>query len=151
MRGIIIATVVLAHCVSSAQISGQMDERDPIVAASMVLSSAYALERFEEFCQDRHPRTATLVSEAREQWMAQHQELIEKAELVYEELLSFEQRTSLRSRRQAENDRIVAAVSEALPAESFEFCTGVNATFQAPEAILTNHEQLVATLENFSP
>lgn len=151
MRRLILVLVLLAQSVATAQISGQMDERDPVVAASMVLSAARALEQFEEFCQSRHPRTAALVTEARGQWMAQHQALYEKAQLVIEELLTFEQRSSLRSRQRADNERIISAVSEAAPAESLQWCSAVNATFQAPEMVLTNHTQLVTTLENFAP
>ncbi|GAB5500060.1 MAG: hypothetical protein PsegKO_23710 [Pseudohongiellaceae bacterium] len=151
MRGLILTVALLSSAMSNAQISGQMDERDPIVAASVVLSSALALEQFEEFCRSRHPRTAALVSDARQQWMDQHQALYLKAQMIYEELLSFEQRSSLRARQQAEHERIVAAVSEAPGAESFEFCSAVNTTFQAPDRMLTNREQLVSTLESFAP
>lgn len=151
MQKLVLISMLLVPVTATAQISGQMDERDPVIAASMVLSSAYALERFESFCESRHPRTASLVSEARQQWMTEHQALYDQALRVYEELLTVEQRNSLRARRQAENDRVVAMVSEATPAQSFEFCSSVNTTFQAPEAVLTNHAQLVATLAEFAP
>lgn len=150
LRKILVVLAVLIPVVGSAQIAGQMDERDPIVAASMVFSSAYALERFEGFCESRHPRTATLVSEARQQWMAEHQELYDQALRVYKELLTAQQINALRSRRQAENDRVVDMINAATPAESFQFCSNVGTTFQAPEAILTDHPLLVATLANFS-
>ena len=142
--------VLLASSSSFGQgISATLDESDPIVAATIVLSTAYVLERLENLCQRLHPATVPAIKTARESWLARHEALYNKAGDIFTAVLSTQQRSQQLSNWTTQSDQIGESLGAATRQESRSWCVEAPDRLSQPEMNIIGRSQVVSTILNY--
>ena len=125
-KTILCLTLAVVFCAGSANgqgISATLDESDPIVASTIVLTTAYFMQRWEAFCQRLHPATVPAIRSAHDDWMVRHEALYVKAGDIFTALLSTSERRQLMARWKEENAEIESRLAAATRQESLNWCT----------------------------
>ena len=142
--------VLLATSSSFGQgISATLNESDPVVAATIVLSTAYVLERLEALCQRLHPATVPALKTAHDAWMARHDAVYNKAGDIFTSVLSTQQRSQLFADWKSQSDQIEEMLGSATRQESREWCAEAPNTFIQPEMNIVERPQVVATILDY--
>lgn len=143
-------SLLLAPGASNSQgISATLDERDPIVASTVLLTTAYFTQRWEAFCQRMHPETVTPIRTARAEWMARHETLHAKAGDIFTALLTTQQRRQMMANWKAENELLESRLAGATRQESRNWCVETPNTFAQPEMNILERSQIAATIRNY--
>ena len=126
-----------------------LDESNPMVAAMVVIGTAYTIERIESYCQRLHPDTAAAVTAAKEGWMARNGSVYERAGGILTAELSQDERNLLFAEMQSEQDRIESMLDAATQEESLAWCTTAPDRFAQPEMNMRGRRALLSAIKNY--
>ena len=126
-----------------------LDESNPMVAAMVVIGTAYTIERIEAYCQRLHPDTAAAVTTAKEAWMARNGSVYERAGGIISAELSQDERNLLFAEMQSEQDRIENMLDAATSEESLAWCTTAPERFEQPEMNMRGRRALLTAIKNY--
>ena len=107
------------------------DESDPLIAAVIVYSASYSIERWESYCASESPQSANAIATARSTWMDSHARLIDKAAAIFRTQYSKEERIQIGVQARLTNDELENKLSAAPDSVRQEWCD------QSPERILS--------------
>ena len=149
MRLFLIASLLLLTGQATAQPA--LDESDPLIAAVIVYSASYSIERWEEYCSSEFPSTAEAVKAARQAWMASHLGLLTKAGDILKSQLSHDERVQVGVQSQLANDELEKKLDAAPMGSRKDWCDQSPQRINAPEMNLHRRTVLVNAIESFAP
>lgn len=148
MRLVLISS--LLALASQAPMQPALDESDPLVAAVIVYSASYSIERWEEFCSSEFPSTSDAVTAAREAWMDSHTELLTKAGDILKSKLSYDERLQVAVQARLTNDELEEKLNAAPMGSRKDWCDQSPQRISAPEMDLRRRTVLVNAIESLA-
>ena len=127
------------------------DESDAVIAAVIVFSASYSIERWEEYCASEFPSTADAVRAARGAWMNTHLGLLTKAGNILKSQLSHDERVQIGVQTQLTNDELEKKLNAAPMGSRKDWCDQSPQRINAPEMNLLRRTVLVNAIESFAP
>jgi hypothetical protein len=127
----------------------QKDERDPVLASITVASTAYTLERMEEWCARRAPSSVAALKQARARWHERHESLISKGGAIVRSKLSQAERASLAAQSKLETDKIIASIEGAGSEYHRKWCADMPAKMTSLQMDLMARPTLVKTITSY--
>lgn len=127
------------------------DESDPLIAAVIVYSTSYAIERWESYCIAEVPSSATSIEISRASWMDSHSNLLSKAAIVLKSQYSKEERVQIAVQARLTNDELENKLSAAPASSRQEWCEQSSRRILAPQMDLNRRQILTHTLQDFTP
>ena len=149
MRLILIAS--LLTLASHAMAQPALDESDPTIAAVIVYSASYSIERWHEYCSSEFPSTADAVTAAREAWMDRHQDLLTRAGDILKSQLSYDERMQIAVQARLTNDELEEKLNAASMGSRKDWCDQSPQRINAPEMDLRRRSVLVNALKALAP
>lgn len=141
--------LVLGLLIPAAQAAAQaLDERDPMTAAVVVYSTSYAIERWESYCAAEYPVFSAAIADARSDWMAAHDALLNKAAALLQSTLTRDERMQIAVQTRLTNDDFEQQLSAAPAETSRQWCEESPARIRADQLNLTRRANLVAALDS---
>ena len=137
----------------TTQVAAQpaLDESDPLIAAVIVYSASYSIERWEKYCSTEFPSTALHVGAARSAWMDTHMDLLRKAGNILKNRLSKDERTQVGVQARLTNDELEQKLNAAPMGVRKDWCDQSPQRIAAPEMDLRRRTVLVTAIENNQP
>ncbi len=148
MRILIVTCLFLAGGLTAAQPAP--DESDPLIAAVIVFSAAYSIERWEEYCASEFPSTAERIKSARQAWMDSHLDLLHKAGSIMKTHYSNDERTMIGVQTQLTNDELVEKLNAAPMGARKDWCDQSPERILAPQMNLHRRTVLVKAIESLA-
>ena len=148
MRLILIATLLALANQASAQPA--LDESDPLIAAVIVYSTSYSIERWEQYCASEFPSTGAQVKAARAVWVDVHMDLLMKAGNILKSQYSDDERTQIGVQARLANDELEEKLSAAPMGARKDWCDQSPQRINAPEMNLLRRNVLVDAIESFA-
>ena len=148
MRLILIASLLALAGQAAAQPAP--DESDPLIAAVIVYSASYSIERWEQYCASEFPSTADAVGAAREAWMDSHLDLLTKAGNILKSQLSHDERVQIGVQTQLANDELEDKLSAAPMSSRKDWCDQSPQRISSPQMNLLRRTVLVNAIEGFA-
>lgn len=127
------------------------DESDPLIAAVVVYSTSYSIERWEGFCATENPVSAPAIASARNEWMDSHAKLLEQAATILQSNYSRDERLQIAVQARMANDELESQLSAASIAERRQWCNESAQRILSPQMDLRRRATLVQAMENASP
>ena len=129
----IFAFVGLLVLASQAVAQVDPDERDPLIAAVIVYSASYSIERWEKYCSSEFPSTAIHIAAARSDWMDSHMDLLQKAGSILKSRLTKDERTQIGVQARLTNDELERKLNAAPMGARKDWCDQSPQRIGAPE------------------
>ena len=149
MRPILIAGFLILASQAIAQPA--LDESDPMIAAVIVYSASYSIERWQEYCASEFPSTADAVTAAREAWMDRHGDLLARAGDILKSQLSYDERMQIAVQARLTNDELEEKLNAAPMGSRKDWCDQSPQRIGAPDMDLRRRTVLVNALEALAP
>lgn len=149
MRTLFIASLLFVASQGFAQPA--LDESDPLIAAVIVYSTSYSIERWEKFCAKENPASATSIAAARESWMDSHGELLTTAGTIFKTRYSKDERLNIAVQARLANDELEGKLTSATAASRKNWCDQSAERILAPQMNLNSRSTLVGALRSFTP
>ncbi len=149
MRFLIIACLLGLAGQTAAQPA--LDESDPLIAAVIVYSTSYSIERWEKFCASEFPSTGDRVKAARAVWVDLHMDLLMKAGTILKSQYSDDERTQIGVQARLANDELEEKLSAAPMGSRKDWCDQSPQRIASPQMDLLRRAVLVNAIESFSP
>lgn len=146
MRLFLIASLLLFTGQAGAQQTP--DESDPLIAAVIVYSASYSIERWEKYCASEFPSTADAVKAAREAWMDSHLDLLTSAGDILKSQLSHDERVQIGVQARLTNDELEKKLNAAPMGSRKDWCAQSPQRINAPEMNLHRRTILVNAIES---
>ncbi len=126
------------------------DERDPLIAAVIVYTASYSIERWQKYCSTEFPSTSLNIAAARSAWMDSHMDLLQMAGSILKSRLTKEERTQVGVQARLTNDDLERKLNAAPMGARKDWCEQSPQRIAAPQMDLHRRTVLVNTLETFS-
>ena len=149
MRTILFASLLAIASPGFAQ--PEPDESDPLIAAVIVYSTSYSIERWESYCAKENPSSATSIAAARESWMASHGDLLTAAGTLFKTRYSRDERMNIAVQARLSNDELESKLASATAASRKSWCDQSAARILSPQMDLNGRTTLVRALRDFRP
>lgn len=127
------------------------DESDPLIAAVILYSASYSIERWESYCATESPASSDAIASARSAWMDSHANLIDKAAVILQTKYSRDERIDIAVQTRLANDELEHQLSAAPKSARREWCYQSPQRILSPELDFNRRSTLVAALQAFSP
>lgn len=127
------------------------DESDPLIAAVIVYSTSYAIERWESYCVAEVPSSATSIETSRTAWMNSHSGLLNKAATILKSQYSKDERTQIAVQARLTNDELENRLGAAPVSSRQEWCEQSPQRILSPQMDLNRRQTLTSALQNFTP
>ena len=147
----IIALVGLLALTIQVGAQPALDESDPLIAAVIVYSASYSIERWDKYCSSEFPSTALAVGAARSSWMDSHMDLLRKAGNILKSRLSKDERTQIGVQARLTNDELEQKLNAAPMGVRKDWCDQSPQRIGAPEMDLWQRTVLVNAIESNQP
>ena len=126
------------------------DESDPRLAAVIVYSTSYSIERWELYCAKESPVSAPAIASARREWMELHMSLLEQAATILHSNYSADERTQIGVQARLANDELENRLSAAPASSRRQWCNESARRILSPEMDLRQRATLVSAIERAS-
>ena len=127
------------------------DESDPLIASVIVYSTAYSIERWEQYCASESPVSAPAIASAREEWLTAHATLLEQAATLLQSNYSRDERLQIAVQARLTNDELESKLSAAAVGSRRQWCNESARRILSPQMDLRRRPTLVAAIEGASP
>lgn len=149
MRALTITACLLMAQQAIAQAAP--DESDPLIAAIVVYSTSYSIERWQNYCAKEHPVSAAAISSARDEWMDSHMPLLQQAASILQSSYSRDERLEIAVQARLTNDELENKLSAAPVASRRQWCNESARRILSPQLDLNQRTTLVNAMESASP
>lgn len=122
-----------------------------MIAAVIVYSTSYSIERWEKFCAKENPASTTSIAAARESWMDSHLDLLTTAGTIFKTRYSKDERLNIAVQARLVNDELESKLASATAASRKNWCDQSAERILSSQMDLNNRSTLVRALRSFSP
>ena len=144
MRVLTIAAFLALSTIVAAQT--MPDESDPLIAAVVVYSTSYSIERWESYCAKESPVSAAAIASARGEWMAAHSTLLQQAATILQAGYSRDERLQIAVQARLGNDELEGKLSTAPVGTRRQWCNESAQRILSPQMDLNRRATLVKAM-----
>lgn len=149
MRNIVLVGLLSIAAQAFAQTAP--DESNPLIAAVIVYSASYSIERWESYCASQRPASANAIATARSTWMDRHADLIDKAAAILQTKYSKDERVQIAVQARLANDELESQLGAASNSMRQQWCDESPQRILSPEMNFNRRTTLVQALQRFTP